>query len=139
MNNNKSITSLIPSDRWMTGLELSKALNERLEVEDFISMAENGEVDAYYDIAEDEFYLRLKARPAERITVIEQVSIKLPEEPLPKPAFEDELKAAGDDWRNMYEDLVKRGIIREIYSNGMTFVVASKLPGKPLQHGVHLE
>lgn len=137
--NNKIITSLIPSDRWITGLELSKALNERLEVEDFVSMVENGEVDAYYDVAEDEFYLRLKARPKEQIAIIEQVSIRLPEEPLPKPMFEDELRTTGDDWKSMYEDLVKRGIIREFYSNGMTFVVASKLPGKSLQHGVHLE
>ncbi|MGC8596517.1 MAG: hypothetical protein ACP5NY_01215 [Thermocladium sp.] len=137
--NNKIITSLIPGDRWITGLELSKALNERLEVEDFVSMAENGEIDAYYDVAEDEFYLRLKARPKEQIAAIEQVSIRLPEEPLPKPVFEDELRTTGDDWRSMYEDLIKRGIIREFYSNGMTFVVASKLPGKPLQHGVHLE
>ena len=138
---NELVLSMISSDRWVSGLELSRALNRRLDEGDFMEIANSGNVDIYYDVAEDEYYLRLKP-PQVREPSPEGIappSVRLPEEPVPKPSFEEELKSAGPDWRDRYEELIKRGLIREVYINGMAFVVSSKLSSESLQHGVHLE
>ncbi|GGP21312.1 hypothetical protein GCM10007981_12620 [Thermocladium modestius] len=138
---NGLVLSIISRDRWTSGLELSRALNRRLDEGDFMEIASSGDVDVFYDVAEDEYYLRLKPLQAQEPSPEGSAlpSVRLPEEPVPKPSFEEELKSAGPDWRDRYEELVKRGLIREVYINGMAFVVSSKLPGESLQHGVHLE
>ncbi len=138
---NELVLSMISSDRWTSGLELSRALSRRLDEGDFMEIANSGGVDVYYDVAEDEYYLRLKPPQAREPSPGDTAlpSVRLPEEPVPKPSFEEELKSAGPDWRDKYEELMKRGLIREVYINGMAFVVSSKLPGESLQHGIHLE
>lgn len=134
----KAIESVAGAE-WVSLSSMLAKLPLSITTKDLLAMVRGGLIEAYVDLASGEVYVRVKwvegnSPKSDRGAigdVLANIAEKiLPElrEPTPKPNFEEILKnMVGDGWREVYQELVKRGIVREVEFNGMIFVAAGNV------------